>query len=155
MLQVGDTAPDFELPSHMDRNKKVKLSDLRGQNVVLAFYPFDWTPVCSTQMPSYEADKSRFEGLNAQVLGISCDSAPSHAAWANELGGISYDLLADFHPKGEVCKLYGTFREDDGFSNRAVFVVDKEGKIAYIDHHELLDVPKNEEVFAVLKDLEA
>lgn len=155
MLQVGDTAPDFELPSHMDREKKVRLSDLRGQNVVLAFYPFDWTPVCSAQMPNYEADSSRFKDHNAVVLGISVDSAPSHAAWAKELGGISFDLLADFHPKGEVCKSYGTFREGEGFSNRAVFVVDKEGKIAYIDHHELLDVPKNEEVFAVLEKLEA
>jgi peroxiredoxin len=153
MLQVGDTAPDFELPTHLDRNTKVKLSDLRGQNVVLAFYPFDWTPVCSTQMPQYEADKGRFSDHNARVLGISTDSAPSHAAWAKELGGISFDLLADFHPKGEVSKAYGTFREEDGFSNRAIFVIDKEGKIAYIDHHELLDVPKNEEVFEVLQKL--
>jgi len=153
MLQVGDTAPDFELPSHLDRNKKVKLSDLRGQNVVLAFYPFDWTPVCSAQMPNYETDKTRFAEHDAQVFGISVDSAPSHAAWAESLGGISFDLLSDFHPKGEVCKQYGTWREGDGFSNRAVFVVDKEGKIAYADYHELLDVPKNDEVFEVLSKM--
>src|SRR5437870_5571700 len=137
MLQVGDTAPDFELPTHLDRDKKVRLSELRGQNVVLAFYPFDWTPVCSTQMPGYETEKTRFAEHDARVLGISCDSAPSHAAWAEQLGGISYDLLADFHPKGEVCRLYGTYREEQGFSDRAVFVIDKEGKIAYIDRHEL------------------
>ena len=106
-------------------------------------------------MPSYEADKERFARHDAQVLGISVDSQPCHAAWAKELGGISYDLLADFHPKGEVCKAYGTYREDDGFSNRAIFVIDKQGKIAYIDHHELLDVPKNDEVFEVLEKLEA
>jgi peroxiredoxin len=153
MLQVGDTAPDFELPTHLDRNKKVKLSDLRGQNVVIAFYPFDWTPVCGTQMPSYETDKGRFADHNARVLGISTDSPPSHAAWAESFGGFSYDLLADFHPKGEVCRAYGTLREEDGFSNRAIFIVDKEGKIVYIDRHELLDVPKNDEVFAVLESL--
>ena len=152
-LQVGDRAPDFELPSHQDRNKKVKLSDLRGQNVVIAFYPFDWTPVCSTQMPSYEADKEKFANHDAVVLGISVDSAPSHAAWAKELGGISFDLLADFHPKGEVCRAYGTWREEGGFSNRDIFVIDREGKIVYIDRHELLDVPKNEELFAVLENL--
>src|SRR5881396_1486451 len=104
-------------------------------------------------MPSYEADKERFDELNAQVLGISVDSAPSHAAWAESLGGFSFDLLADSHPKGEVCKMYGTWREADGFSDRALFIVDKEGKIAYIDRHELLDVPKNEELFEVLKSL--
>jgi len=153
MLQVGDTAPDFELPSHQDREKKVRLSDLRGRNVVLAFYPFDWTPVCSTQMPQYETDKEKFAKHNAVVLGISVDSAPSHAAWAQSFGGVSYDLLADFHPKGQVCRAYGTFRESDGFSNRDIFVVDKDGKIVYIDRHELLDVPKNDEIFAVLESL--
>ena len=153
MLNVGDTAPDFELPTHLDRNKKVKLSDLRGQNVVLAFYPFDWTPVCGTQIPSYEADKEKFAKHDARVLGISVDSAPSHAAWATELGGLSFDLLADFHPKGEVCRAYGTWREEGGFSNRDVFIINKEGKIVYIDRHELLDVPKNEELFAVLESL--
>jgi alkyl hydroperoxide reductase subunit AhpC len=104
-------------------------------------------------MPSYEADKERFADANAQVLGISVDSIPSHVAWAKSLGGISYDLLADFHPKGEVARKYGAYREDDGFSNRDLFIVDKDGKIAYIDRHELLDQPKNEELFEVLKKL--
>ena len=104
-------------------------------------------------MPSYEADKERFAGANAQVLGISVDSIPCHAAWAKSLGGISYDLLSDFHPKGEVCKMYGTWREDGGFSNRDIFVVDKNGRIVYIDRHELLDQPKNEELFEVLTRL--
>ena len=153
MLQVGDTAPDFELPSHQDREKKVKLSDLRGRNVVIAFYPFDWTPVCSTQMPQYEKDKDRFAEYDATVLGISVDSAPSHAAWAQSFGGVSFDLLSDFHPKCEFSRAYGTFREEDGFSNRDIFIVDKEGKIVYIDRHAILDVPKNEELFAVLESL--
>ena len=104
-------------------------------------------------MPSYEADKERFAGYDAQVLGISVDSIPSHVAWAKSLGGISYDLLADFHPKGEVARKYGTWREKDGFSERALFIVDKEGKVAYIDMHELLDQPNNEELFDVLKTL--
>ncbi len=104
-------------------------------------------------MPAYEADKERFARHDAQVLGISVDSAPCHVAWAESLGGISYDLLADFHPKGAVCRLYETYREADGFSDRTIFIIDKEGKIAYIDRHELLDVPKNDEVFAVLEQL--
>src|SRR5439155_27385527 len=102
-------------------------------------------------MPSYEADIGRFERADTHVLGISVDSVPCHAAWAKSLGGITYDLLADFHPKGEVCGLYGTYREPDGFSDRALFIVNKTGKIAYIDRHELLDVPDTEELFDVLK----
>jgi peroxiredoxin len=104
-------------------------------------------------MPSYEADKERFDGLNAQVLGISVDTIPSHVAWAKSLGGISYDLLADFHPKGEVAKKYGTWREAGGFSERAIFIVDRTGKIVYIDMHELLDQPNNEELFDVLSKM--
>lgn len=104
-------------------------------------------------MPAYEADKDRFAGYDAQVLGISVDSVPSHVAWAKSLGGISYDLLADFHPKAEVAKSFGAYREADGISERALFIVDKEGKIAYIDIHDIADQPDNEDLFDVLKKL--
>lgn len=104
-------------------------------------------------MPSYEADKERFEGYDTQVLGISVDSIPSHVAWAKSLGGISYPLLADFNPKGEVAKSYGAWREADGITERALFIVDKEGKIAYIDIHDISDQPDNEELFDVLRKL--
>lgn len=104
-------------------------------------------------MSSYEADKERFEGFDAQVLGISIDSVPCHAAFAKSLGGLSYDLLSDFHPKGEVAKSYGTWQEDLGFSGRVLFIVDKEGKIVYKDVHELGDQPDNEELFDVLNNL--
>src|SRR3712207_7328579 len=85
-------------------------------------------------MPSYEADSERFAGYDAQVLGISVDSIPSHVAWAKSLGGLTYDLLADFHPKGEVAKSYGAWREADGITERALFIVDKEGKIRSEEH---------------------
>ena len=153
MLNVGDNAPDFELPSHLEKDKKVKLSSLRGKNVVIAFYPLDWTPVWTVQMPSYEADRERFEGYDAQVLGISVDSVPSHVAWAKSLGGLNYDLLADFHPKGEVAKSYGAWRDADGISERALFIVDKEGKIAYVDIHDIGDQPDNEDLFEVLRKM--
>lgn len=104
-------------------------------------------------MPSYEADKERFAGYDAQVLGISIDSIPSHAAWSKSLGGLTYDLLADFHPKGEVAKSYDAYRADDGINERALFIVDKEGKIAYVDIHAIGDQPDNEELFDVLKNL--
>jgi peroxiredoxin len=104
-------------------------------------------------MPSYEADKDRFAGYDAQVLGISIDSIPSHAAWSKSLGGITYDLLSDFHPKGAAAKSYGAWREADGITERALFIVDKEGKIAYIDIHDIGDQPDNEDLFDVLKKL--
>jgi peroxiredoxin len=104
-------------------------------------------------MSSYEADSERFAGYDAQVLGISGDSIPCHVAWAKSLGGINFDLLSDFHPKGEVARKYGVWREAGGFSERALFIVDKEGKIVYIDIHELGDQPDNEELFDVLKNL--
>ncbi len=104
-------------------------------------------------MPAYEADMDRFRGYDAQVLGISVDSVPCNTAWAKSLGGLSYDLLSDFHPKGEVARAYGAYRENDGISERALFVVGKDGKIAYKDIHNIADQPDNEELFDVLKNL--
>jgi len=104
-------------------------------------------------MPAYEADLDRFREFDAQVLGISVDSVPCNIAWARSLGGISYDLLSDFHPKGEVAKAYGAYRANDGISERALFIVDKEGKLAYVDIHNISDQPDNEELFDVLRKL--
>jgi peroxiredoxin len=101
-------------------------------------------------MPSYQADLSRFEGYDTHVLGISVDSVPCNKAWAKSLGGISYDLLSDFEPKGEVARKYGAYRPE-GYSERALFVVDKEGRIAYKDIHEIGEQPDNEEIFEVLR----
>ena len=104
-------------------------------------------------MPAYEADLERFKGYDAQVLGISVDSVPCNTAWAKSLGGLSYDLLSDFEPKGEVAKLFGAYRQSDGISERAVFVVDKNGKIVFKDIHDISDQPDNEEVLEVLRKL--
>ena len=104
-------------------------------------------------MPAYEADLERFNGYDAHVLGISVDSVPCNSAWAKSLGGLSYDLLSDFHPKGEVAKAYGAWRENDGISERAIFIVDKEGKLAFTDIHNIADQPDNEDLFEVLRKL--
>lgn len=104
-------------------------------------------------MPAYEADMERFKSYDAQVLGISIDSVPCNTAWAKSLGGLSYDLLSDFNPKGQVAKAYGAYREADGISERALFIVDKEGKLAYVDIHDIADQPDNEDLFDVLRDL--
>ena len=104
-------------------------------------------------MPAYEADLERFKGYDAQVLGISVDSVPCNAAWAKSLGGLSYDLLSDFEPKGEVARAFGAYRQQDGISERAIFIVDKEGRIAYKDIHDIGDQPDNEDLLEVLRKL--
>src|SRR5439155_3794665 len=103
-------------------------------------------------MPAYEADLERFKGYDAQVLGISIDSVPCNSAWAKSLGNLTYDLLSDFEPKGEVARKFGAYRKD-GFAERALFIVDKQGKIAYKDIHEISDQPDNEDLFEVLRKL--
>ena len=104
-------------------------------------------------MPAYEADLERFKGYDAQVLGISVDSVPCNAAWAKSLGGLTYDLLSDFEPKGEVARRFGAYRAQDGFSERALFIVGKDGKLAYKDIHDIADQPDNEDLFEVLRNL--
>ena len=154
-LRVGDQAPDFELPDHRS-NEKFKLSSVRGRkNVVIAFYPLDWTPVCSVHMPAYEAEIGDFERYETQVVGVSVDSKPSHVAFAKSLGGIEkYPLLADFHPRGDVARKYGVFMEDKGYTERAIFIVDKKGILRYIDVHQIGEAPENAQLLEVLRELD-
>ena len=148
-LKVGDEAPDFELRSH--RGGSVKLSDFRGKHhVVIAFHPLAFTPVCATQMSGYQSNLDRFAALDAAVLGVSVDAQPAKAAWAQSLGSISFDLLSDFHPQGEVARRYGVFRENDGISERAIFVVDKQGRIAWARTYAIPEQPDTNEVFEAL-----
>jgi peroxiredoxin len=137
-ISVNQPAPDFELPSSdLDNGrpgKKYKLSDLRGKPVVLAFYPLDFSPVCTKENTCFREDLKQFESLGAQVLGISVDSAWTHAAFAKSLG-VTYPLLADFHPKGAVAKAYGLYMDDKGISKRATVVVDKNGKVSWVKEH--------------------
>jgi peroxiredoxin len=151
-LQPGADAPDFELRSHLGGT--VKLSDFRGRrNVVLAFHPLAFTPVCANQMCGYESDRDRLEKHDAIALGISVDPQPSKTAWAKTLGPISFDLLSDFHPHGEVASRYGVFREKDGISDRAIFVIDKGGKIAWTKTYDIPEQPSNEDIFTALQQL--
>jgi alkyl hydroperoxide reductase subunit AhpC len=103
-------------------------------------------------VPAYQADTARFAALDTQVLGVSVDSLFSHIAWAESLGGIDFPLLSDFWPHGKVAQLYGILT-DAGHTERVIFVIDKTGCIRYVDHHDLEDVPDNEELFTVLADL--
>src|SRR5215210_2694628 len=106
-------------------------------------------------MPSYEAEMADFERYDAQVVGISVDSVPSHVAFAKSIGGIErYPLLADFHPKGEVSRKYGVFKEDKGHCERAIVIVDKQGIVRYIDVHDIAEQPDNAQLLDVLRELD-
>jgi peroxiredoxin (alkyl hydroperoxide reductase subunit C) len=120
MIQPGTPAPDFALPDQ-DGNI-VKLGDLRGQTSVLVFYPLDWSPVCTDQLNVYQEVVGDLEAEGARLYGISVDSAFSHKAFQQHLG-LSFPLLADFHPKGAVSSAYGVFIDERGHDQRALVMV--------------------------------
>ncbi len=147
-LQVGEIAPDFELPA--SGNRTIKLSNYRGhRHVLLAFYPFAFSPVCSLQLPGLQENLGRFMALETEVLGISVDSRHSSAAFAEHLK-LEFPLLSDFDKR--VTKAYGVLREG-GFAERALFVIDKTGRIVYAHVNAIGEVPDNAPVFEVLEKL--
>lgn len=142
-IALGQAAPDFALK---DQNQKeVRLSDFRGKNVVLVFYPLDWSPVCTNEHICFVEGMKQFETLNAQILGVSVDSVWSHQAWAEKLG-IRYPLLADFQPRGAVAEKFGFYLGDKGITARAVAVVDKSGNLAWIKQYDIPQVPDVKEI---------
>ncbi len=152
-LAAGTAAPDFTLK---DQNgNDVTLSSFRGnQNVVLVFYPLDWSPACSDQLSLYQSELDEIHKYHAQVIAISVDSIYSHGAWA-AVRGITFPLLSDFHPKGEVARRYNVWRETDGFTERAVYVIDRDGVIRYCTiSPELHHIPSIYELFDQLQELE-
>jgi len=151
-LPVNTLAPDFTLPSHLDKN--VTLSDLRGKNVALAFFPLAFTPVCSSQIPAYEAEMETFVALDTQILAISVDNTASQKAWAQSLGNIHYPILSDFWPHGQVAKEYGVLRSE-GYAERAIFLIDKSGVIRYIDVHDFNQAPSNRELRYRIREMDA
>jgi peroxiredoxin len=128
ILSAGTPAPDFEL--NVTPTKKRKLNDLRGRPVILAFYPADWSPVCGDQMALYNEVLDEFREYDAELVGISVDGAWCHAAFARERH-LRFPLMSDFEPKGAVSRLYGAYREADGTSERALFVLDRDGVIRW------------------------
>ena len=125
-LGSGTRAPDFHLRS--TPNESIALSDFRGRPVVLAFYPADWSPVCTDQMSLYQEVSPLFKEYDAGMLGISVDGVWCHLAFAKDRG-IHYPLLADFEPKGEVSRMYQSYREGEGVSERALYVIDPDGMV--------------------------
>jgi len=149
-LSVGAAAPEFSLK---DQNQKdVKLSDFKGKNVVIVFYPLDWSPVCTNEHVCLVNELKQFEQLNAQILGVSVDSVWSHKAFAEKMG-IHYPLLADFQPRGAVGEKFGVYLADKGITGRAIAIVDRDGKLGWFKNYDIPTVPDTKEVAEALKKL--
>src|SRR4030088_25212 len=152
-ISVGQAAPDFVLKDQSQ--KEVKLSDFAGKkNVVMVWYPLDWSPVCTNEHVCFVNDMKAFETLDAEVLGVSVDSTWSHKAYADKMG-IKYSLLADFHPKGAMSEKYGVYLADKGITNRSIVIINKQGKIAWIKKYDIPVVPDLKEVSAALQQVKS
>jgi peroxiredoxin len=159
VLEIGVHAPDFELSAVTgERRHKVRLADFLGKkNVVLAFYPLDWTSASAEQTTAYNRDLGKFAALDAQVLGVTVDSTWGHIAWQEKvIGTVNYPLLSDFFPHGAIAQMYGVFRTGNpaaGINESAVFVIDKNGTIVFARRYQLGETPDHRDVLEVLEGL--
>jgi mycoredoxin-dependent peroxiredoxin len=145
---IGAPAPEFALKDQTQ--KEIKLSDYRGKkNVVIIFYPLDWSPVCTNEHACIVNGMKQFEDLDAQVLGLSVDSVWSHKAYAEKMG-IQYPLLADFQPRGAVAAQYGVYLADKGITGRAISIIDRKGNLAWHKNYDIPVVPDIDEVSKAL-----
>ena len=128
IIPAGTPAPDFTLKATPDQH--FRLSELRSRPVIIAFYPADWSPVCGDQMALYNEVLPEFREYGAELIGISVDGPWCHAAFARDRK-LHFPLLSDFEPKGAVSRLYGAYRERDGYSERALFVLDGDGTVRW------------------------
>ena len=150
-VRIGGEAPDFTLKSVA--GQMVSLSQYRGKRiVVISFAPAAWTPVCSDQWPGYNIMQDIFDGYDAVLLGITVDNIPTLYSWTNQMGHLWFPVLSDFWPHGAVARRYGVLRSD-GVSERALFIIDKEGIIRYIDVHDINRRPALEDLFRELEKL--
>jgi peroxiredoxin len=149
MIKISAKAPDFTLSDQNGKN--VTLFSLQGKKVLLSFRPLAWTPVCTDQMKSLEENFDRLAELNTVALGIGVDSSPSNKAWAKALNIEKTRLLSDFWPHGKVSKLYGVFREKDGYSERANILIDENGAVLFAKMYPVGQLPDIEEIIKVLK----
>jgi len=150
ILPAGTPAPEFSL--HVTPDQKLSLSELRGRPVILAFYPADWSPVCGDQMALYNEILPEFQKYGAELLGISVDGSWCHAAFAKDRH-LHFPLASDFEPKGAVAQAYGAYRPEEGVTERALFVIDKNGVITWSYCSPVAINPGAEGILQALEDL--
>lgn len=153
-LRVGQRAPAFELPAVVGTERRiVRLADYLGKkHLVITFHPLDWTPTCESQVPILNSMRAKFAEQDAEVIDISVDSLESHLAWQkNEIGNMSFPLCSDFFPHGDVTDKFGVLRERapvPGISERAAFIVDKEGVVRFAKVYPIDQLPDLPELLA-------
>jgi len=147
-IEIGKKAPEFVLADQ--HGEKANLAELQGRKVILSFHPLAFTLVCAKQMVALEENREEFEKYNAVALGISVDSVPAKHAWAKDLGIRKTQLLSDFWPHGAVAEAYGIFRAADGYSERAVIILDEEGMVRWSKVYPMSEVPDMGEILAKL-----
>ena len=155
-LNVGDQAPDFDLPALVAGIKqRFRLREQRGKkHIVLAFYPFNWEPVSGKHLASYQVEREQFLAGGAETVGVSVESIMNTTAWEREIGPFDFPLCSDYWPHGEVAAKYGVLRTeqpDAGASDRAVFLVDNSGKIRFRKLYGKSELPNAQEVLEVLR----
>jgi peroxiredoxin len=155
LLQPGDTAPDFDLPALIGGVKKrFHLADWLGKrNVVLAFYPSNWEPVSTQQMIGYQVERDKLHSHEAELAAISVDSIMNTTAWERDIGPFDFAMCSDFWPHGVASRRYDVFREHEpvaGCSERAVFVIEKSGRISFSKIYSLSEVPDFREILDAL-----
>jgi peroxiredoxin (alkyl hydroperoxide reductase subunit C) len=150
-VKIGDPAPTFSLPSVS--GTKVSLGQFKGQkNVVLSFVPAAWTPVCSDQWPGYNIAEDFFSAHDAVLLGITVDNIPTLYAWTKQMGHLWFPVLSDFWPHGQVAQQYGVLRTD-GISERALFIIDKQGRLRYAHVEDINKRPALENLVNALEKI--
>jgi peroxiredoxin len=147
-IVTGGRAKKFTLKDQ--HGEPVNLSALKGKRVLLSFHPLAWTLVCAKQMKALEKNYRKFEKLNTIPLGLSVDTVPSKNAWAKALGIKKIKLLADFWPHGKVAKLYGIFRDKNGFSERANIIIDEKQRVLFVKVYPIAQLPNLNEIIRVL-----
>jgi len=159
LLQVADQAPDFDLPVLIGGlRQRFRLEGQRGKHIVLAFYPFNWEPVSTEQFTRYQVEREELLACDAEVVGICVESIMNTTAWERDIGPFDFPLCSDFWPHGDVCSRYVVLRVDEparGASERAIFIVDKAGKIAFRKVYGLNNLPDLGELFEWLRALRA
>jgi peroxiredoxin len=150
VIEVGEKAPDFSLPNH--KGEQVSLSDFGGRLLMLAFYPNDFSPVCSDQLSIYQEVKPELDAADLELVGVSVDHSWAHRAFRKQLG-LDFTLLADFHPKGEVTRSYGAYLDDYGTGNRSLVLIDGEGAVRWVHESPTpLEIPGANLIFDALEE---
>jgi peroxiredoxin len=149
IIQLGAKIANFSLPDQVGQD--FILNQMKGRRVLLSFHPLAWTPICSLQMQSLDRNKKVWDRFNTTAVGVSVDSVPSKAAWAEALKIKNIRLLSDFWPHGHVAKSFGLFREKNGFSQRANVLLDEASRVSFIRVYPLAELPDVDEIIAFLK----